>query len=118
MTTIELNNKNQTKINFSYEHDLPYKKSIRPDMAYGDWNTNPSKLLLKVNLSDRDYSLFKNPNNIKGLGTYVIGKEIWIDLEDAYLIIDYDKKIEKKVKENNLIIAFLYKNKLISSIGS
>lgn len=30
MTTIEANNKNHTQFNFSYNHDLPYKKSIRP----------------------------------------------------------------------------------------
>jgi hypothetical protein len=40
MTTITLNNEEKTKVIFEYENGLPYKKSIRPEMEYGDWKKN------------------------------------------------------------------------------
>ena len=77
MTTIELNNKNKTKITFSYDHDLPYKKSIRPDIEYGDWKENTKITLIKINFSDRDYKLFENPHEIEIVGIYEIKNEFW-----------------------------------------
>lgn len=117
MTTLETNNQNKTKFNFSFNNELPYKKSIRPEMEYGLWIKRPEKTLLKVTLSDRDYNSFKNPHDINGIGTYIVGKEIYFDLDDVYLIIAYDKQIERKVKEKNFIIAFYYNEKLISALG-
>ena len=40
MTTITLNNENKTQIEFTYNNGLPYKKSIRPEYEYGDWEKN------------------------------------------------------------------------------
>lgn len=117
MTTIELDNINHTNFNFSYDNNLSYKKSIRPALEYGDWKKKPEKTLLKVTLNIHEYSLFTNPLAIKGLGTYIVDKEIWIDLEDIYLVIPYDKKIERRIKNNNVIIAFYYIDQLISVIG-
>jgi hypothetical protein len=117
MTTIELNNQNKTKFNFSYDNDLPYKKSIRPETKYGDWKENPKKALIKIFFSDLDYNLFKNPHKIKGLGTYICGDEIWFDLEDVYLIISLDSYLETKINEKNILLAFIYDNNVISSLG-
>lgn len=118
MTTIELHNQNKTKVNFSYDNDLPHKKSIRPKMGYGDWIKKPEKTVLKVFLSKDEYSFFTRPEDINGLSSYLIGKDIWIDLEDVYLVLPYDRKIEKQIKKNNFIIAFYYDNLILSVIGN
>lgn len=115
--TTQLNHTHKTHFNFNFEHDLPYKKSIRPEIAYGEWTKRPDKILLKVMLSDKDHSLLTNPHNINCLGAYVIGNEIWFDLQDIYLVMPYDKKIEQKINKKNCVIAFYYNNKLLSAIG-
>lgn len=118
MTTIQANNRNKTTFNVSYNHDLPYKKSIRPDMSYGEWIKNRKKLLTKVTLTDIDFSLFKNSfNNINVLGFYVIENEIWIDLEDLYLVMPYNKQIENKIRNNNFILAVYHNDQIVAAFG-
>ena len=117
MTTITLNNENQTKITFEYEHGLPYKKSIRPLMEYGEWTKNDKITLLKIMLSDNEYSLFSNPNNIEILNIYQIKNEFWIDLNDVYLIIPREKDIVSAINNNTILITFNYNKKIISSLG-
>ena len=79
MTTIELNNKNKTKINFSYEHGLPYKKSIRPDIEYVDWAEYESITLISVFFSKDDLNLLTK-TKINCLEINLIKNEFWFDL--------------------------------------
>lgn len=117
MTTITVNNEEKTKIIFEYENGLPYKKSIRPEMEYGDWKKNNKITLLKVILTDNEYSLFSNPDNIEISNIYQIKNEFWIDLNDIYLIVPKEKDIVNAINNDKILITFNYKNKLLSSLG-
>ena len=87
MTTIKLNNKNQTEINFSYDNGLPYKKAIRPSIEYGNWTNNEDIMVIKVFLSQQDISFFSDKNNIECLKLNKIKEEIWFDLKDVYCML-------------------------------
>lgn len=41
--TLIANNKNKTKITFAYDHGLPYKDKVRPNLEYGDWEDEPHR---------------------------------------------------------------------------
>lgn len=64
MTTIQLNNENKTQVELTYDHGLPYKKAIRPEIEYGNWKEDNSFTLFKINLSNDDLTLFKDKHNI------------------------------------------------------
>ena len=87
MTTITLNNENKTQIEFTYNNGLPYKKSITPEIEYGNWKEDNSFILFKVNLSNDDLLLIKDKNNIECKEITKIKKEIWFDLDDVYLVL-------------------------------
>lgn len=65
--TIIAKNENKTKITFEYYHGLPYKDRVRPDMEYGIWEEDKTKILLKVYFVDEEMNLFENKQKIKGL---------------------------------------------------
>ena len=115
MNPLEL--KNQNIIKFSYDHDLPYKKSIRPEITYGVWKEDTSKTLIKINLTDMDLNLIKNKSKISILNLYTIEEELWFNLEDVYLVMPLDKQLKKRVENNNIIVAFLNNNTLINALG-
>lgn len=117
MTTITLNNENNTEIIFEYEHDLPYKKSIRPEMEYGDWQENSTITLIIVTLSDLEYSLFKEPKEIEIMSAYQIGEEYWFDLQDVYLVMPLDINLQKAFQNNKFLFAFMHKEILVASSG-
>ena len=70
--TIVANNENKTKITFSYDHGLPFKHSIQPEIEYGDWKKHPEKALIKVNLDEEEFNLFKNKQKILGTSGAII----------------------------------------------
>lgn len=117
MTTIILNNKNKTKITFEYEHGLPYKKSIRPLMEYGDWEENDKITIIVVNLNNEEYSLFSNPNNIEILNMQQIKNEFWFDLQEVYLVMQVDKQLHKAFLTNKFLIVFIYNGITLASSG-
>ena len=104
MTTIQLNNENKTQVEFTYDNGLPYKKSISPEYEYGNWKKNNQIALIKVKLTDYEISLFKDKNNINLISINGNNDEIWIDLEDVYLVLEgskyLDKKFEKDLKKS------------------
>ena len=114
--TINVNNKNKTKITFEYDHGLPYKDRVRPNMKYGLWEEDTTKMLIKVYFDDDDMKLFENKNEIFGLENYDLNDEYWIDLEDVYLIIRKDNILEQKFNENNVIIAFFFNNNFLNAL--
>lgn len=114
--TINVNNKNKTKITFEYDHGLPYKDRVRPALEYGEWKKNPSKALIKVNFNDDEMKLFENKNEIKNSAIYEIGNEFWLDLNDVYLIIPKDNYLSLKFSENNVAILFSHNNKIINAL--
>ena len=114
--TLIANNKNKTKITFSYDHGLPYKDKVRPNLEYGDWEDEPHKTLIKINFNDLEMKMFENKNKISIKNINLIDNEFWIDLNDVYLMINYDKKLDQQFDNHNVIFAFLYNNKIISII--
>lgn len=117
MTTITLNNENKTQIEFTYNNGLPYKKSIRPEIEYGEWTENENIALIKVKLSENDLSLIKNKNNIKCQRITKVKKELWFDLDDVYLVFETSSYLDKKIAEEKFILAFFNENELFSSWG-
>ena len=117
MTTIKLNNKNKTEINFSYDNGLPYKKAIRPAIEYGDWKKNPQIALIKVNLSDDEILLFKDIFNINCHRIVGLKNEIWLDLNDVYLVLNANDYLDEKLQTEKFMLAFLKKNEILSSWG-
>ena len=119
MTTIKLNNKNQTEINFSYDNGLPYKKAIRPSIEYGNWTNNEDIMVIKVFLSQQDISFFSDKNNIECLKLNKIKEEIWFDLKDVYLVLSTNKHMDNKIKNKKFILAFLNEeqNSILCSWG-
>lgn len=117
MTTITLNNENKTQFNFEYEHGLPYKKSIRPVMEYGDWKENINITLIIVTLSDVEFSLFKEPQEIEIISAHQIDKEYWFDLQDVYLVMPFDPHLQKAFQHNKFLFAFMHQNILVASSG-
>jgi hypothetical protein len=114
--TIVANNKNKTKITFSYDHGLPFKHSIQPEIEYGVWKKHPEKALIKVNLDEEEFNLFENKQKISCIDIYIINNDYWLDLNDVYLIIKKDDYLEQKFKEYNIMIAFLHNNKIINGL--
>lgn len=114
--TLVANNKSKTKITFHYDHGLPYKDKIRPQMEYGDWEEDETKTLIKINFIDEDMKLFEKKDKILGFDNHDLEDEYWIDLEDAYLIIRKDDYLEKRFKEHNVIIAFFHNNKFLNTL--
>ncbi len=107
MTTMQLNNENKTKVTFEYDNGLPYKKSITPEIEYGEWTENQNIALIKVKLSENDLSLIKNKNNIKCQRITKLKKELWFDLDDVYLVFDTSSYLDKKISEEKFLLAFL-----------
>ena len=114
--TIVANNKNKTKITFSYDHGLPYKDRVRPNLEYGEWKKYPEKALIKVNFNDDEMNFFENKNEIKNSAIYEINNEFWLDLNDVCLINPKNDYLEQKFKEYNIMIAFLHNNKIINGL--
>ena len=82
--TIYLDNENKTKITFAYNHGLPYKDKVRPNLEYGDWEDEPYKTLIKINFNDLEMKIFENKNKISIKNINLIDNEFWIDLNDVY----------------------------------
>ena len=117
MTNIQANNRNKTTFNVSYNHDLPYKKSIRPDMSYGEWIKNSNITLIKVNLEASQIALLENPMDIEVTSIYEVEDEFWLDLGNVYLIVPNAKPLSYCIKNNKFLIAFLANHQLLSSVG-
>lgn len=113
-----LNNKNKTEITFSYDSGIPYKEEIRPEYEYGDWEEKPNFALIKVNFNDKEFIYLKNKEEIKFINIHFIKKNIWIDLEDCYMVIKRNEYLEKKINDSNFVMAFLINNKLINIWGN
>ena len=120
MTTMQLNNENKTQVEFNYNNGLPYKKSIRPDIHYGEWGKNKNIALIKVKLSENDLSLVKNKNDIECKSITKINEEFWFDLDDVYLVFESSKYLDDKIKNEKFLFAFLNENEteLFCSWGS
>ena len=117
MTTIQLNNENNTQVEFTYDNGLPYKKSIRPEIEYGNWKKNNQIALIKVKLTDYEISLFEDKNNIDLISINGNNNEIWIDLEDVYLVLKGSKFLNKKFQNKKFMFVFFENEKAISSVG-
>ncbi len=117
MTTITLNNEEKTKVTFEYQHGLPYKKSIRPEIEYGDWEENDKITIIVVKFSNEEYCLFSNTNDIEILNKKKIKNEYWIDLNDIYLVMPINKQLQQAFQTNKFLFAFMYKNNLLASAG-
>ena len=117
MTTIKLNNKNQTEINFSYDNGLPYKKAIRPSVEYGDWKKDKNKTLIKITLSNEDSLLFKDLNNINCIRITKIKEEVWFDLDDVYLIFKTNSYLDNRIQSENFSLIFYHNDHWVSSWG-
>ena len=115
--TIVANNENKTKITFSYDHGLPYKDRVRPNLEYGDWEENDKITIIVVKFSDEEYCLFSNPNDIEILNAHQIKNEYWIDLNDIYLVMPINKQLQQAFQTNKFLFAFMYKNNLLASAG-
>ncbi len=107
MTTITLNNDNKTQIEFTYNNGLPYKKSIRPSVHYGEWGKNKNIALIKIKLSENDIALIKNKNDIECKKITKINKDLWFDLNDVYLVFESSKYLDDKIQNEKFLLAFL-----------
>lgn len=117
MTTIIDNNENKTDFTFEYNNGLPYKKSIRPEYEYGDWEKNKQIALFKINLNNEELNLFKDKNNIDFHLIRKINNEIWIDLDDVYLILKSNSYVDEKIQNKKFVLGFFENKKLLSSSG-
>jgi len=117
MTTIQLNNENKTQVEFTYDNGLPYKKAIRPAIHYGEWKKNKNIALIKVDFNDKEFSLFQNKQKLKFTEIYFIKNEIWIDLEDCYVVLKRDEYLDKKINNSDFCFAFLHNEKIINTFG-
>lgn len=117
MTAIIANNENKTEFTFSYDSGIPYKKEIRPECDYGDWEDYPTIALIKLNFNDKEISLFNKKEHLKYKEIYFIKNEIWIDLEDCYAVIKRDDYLDKKINNSNFCFAFLHNQKIINTWG-
>jgi len=107
MTTITLNNDNKTQIEFTYNNGLPYKKSIRPSVHYGEWGKNKNIALIKIKLSENDIALIKNKNDIECKKITKINKDLCFDLNDVYLVFESSKYLDDKIQNEKFLLAFL-----------
>ena len=117
MTIIQLNNENKTQVEFTYDHGLPYKKAIRPEIEYGNWKEDNSFTLLKINLSNDDLLLIKDKHNIECKSITKINKEVWFDLEDVYLVFETNSFLDNKIKNEKFSLIFYENNNWLSSWG-
>ena len=117
MTTIQLNNENKTQVELTYDHGLPYKKAIRPEIEYGNWKEDNSFTLFKINLSNDDLLLIKDKHNIECKSITKINKEVWFDLEDVYLVFETNSFLDGKIKNEKFSLIFYQNNNWLSSWG-
>lgn len=117
MTTMQLVSENKTQIEFSYDSGIPYKEEIRPEYGIGIWKRNSKIKIIKLNFNDKEIRYFKNKNDLKFTHIYFIKNEIWVDLEDCYVVLKRDKELENSINESNFAFSFFHNDSYLTAWG-
>ena len=93
------------KVQLDDGSEIDFKPVFAPQIEYGDWNSDKSITLIKVNLDEEDYEFIKDkPIHYKE--TNFIEDDFWFDLDSFHFVLTSNDYLYDRIYHLKFIIIF------------
>lgn len=105
------------KIQLEDGSEIDFKPALMPKTSYGNWNSDNSITLIKVELNDEEYEMIKDkPIHYKE--TNFIEDSFWFDLESIHFVLPSNEYLYNRIFNLKFIIVFFnHKDELIKTLN-